>query len=60
MDRSVGKAPPAPSAETMVITNKDGVYTIRLNRPNKKNALLPDVSIGSVHLCTQYINTITH
>ena len=60
MDPSVGTAPPAPSAETMVITNKDGVYTIRLNRPNKKNALLPDVSIGSVHLCTQYINTITH
>ena len=49
MDPSVGTAPPAQSAETMVITNKDGVYTIRLNRPSKKNALLPDVSISSVH-----------
>ena len=49
MDPSVGTAPPPQSAETMVITNKDGVYTIRLNRPSKKNALLPDVSISSVH-----------
>ena len=44
MDPSVGTAPPAQSAETMVITNKDGVYTIRLNRPSKKNAILLEVS----------------
>ena len=48
-DSSEGAAPPAQSSDTIVITKKDGVYTIRLNRPSKKNALLLEVSRHSVH-----------
>jgi hypothetical protein len=36
---------PSTSSDNIVITNKDGVFTIRLNRPQKKNALLNEVSL---------------
>ena len=49
-DSSEGAAPPAQSSETMVITNEGGVYTIRLNRPGRKNALLSEVSIDNIHM----------
>jgi peroxisomal 3,2-trans-enoyl-CoA isomerase len=34
---------PSTSSDNIVITNKDGVFTIRLNRPQKKNALLNEM-----------------
>ena len=54
-DSSEGAAPPAQSSETMVITNEGGVYTIRLNRPSKKNALLLAVSRQGPFCAHQYM-----
>ena len=42
--------PPSESSGDVVITNKDGVLTIRLNRPEKKNALLSEVSLLVAHM----------
>ena len=47
---SGGPVPSAQSSENLVITNEGGVYTIRFNRPNRKNAILPEVSIGSINI----------
>ena len=49
---SGGPVPSAQSSENLVITNEGGVYTIRFNRPKKKNAILPEVSIGSTQTCS--------
>ncbi|XP_053211758.1 enoyl-CoA delta isomerase 2-like isoform X2 [Panonychus citri] len=59
LDNNVGKTDSNPSAQSsssstdpLVITNKQGVLTMRLNRPDKKNALLTEM----YHQITKTLN----